>query len=479
MKIRSVLLLGVLLVIGIGLPFFVWWVIADIRPEYRKATEEPLVDSARILASVAAMTAKNGKIDVPAFRRIFENADAQNPFTAKIYDYEKKEMEFRVYITDRKGIVLFDSFDDSNEGRDFSKWIDVAKTLRGEYGARTSVDADDPGRKIMHIAAPIIIDGKIAGALSVGKPTATANLFAERAREKIMMAGLIIFAAMALAIIAVSALVTRPIQSLTEYAIAVRDGKKTALPTLRTDEVKKLGAAFEEMRDALEGKQHVERYVQALTHEIKGPLSAILGAAELIKEDMPAEQRALFVKNVEVEARRIETIVDNLLLLTSLEARKQITEIEKIDLVEIAQQVKKSMLPVLEKKGLRLEITGAEALLIEGDSFLVQQAIANLVSNAIQFSNEGGEITADVIADNDLVQFRIRDHGAGIPEYALDRVYDRFYSLKRPDTGKKSSGLGLSLVKEIMLTHNGEVSLTNAPDGGVIAVLSFPLKHRL
>lgn len=153
MKIRTRIFLGVLLVVGIGFFLFVRWIVIDLGPQYRKATEEPLVDSARVLASLAAVTSSHGKVDVPAFRRALADARSRR-FSAVIFDHVKTEIDFRIYVTDEKGIVLFDSGDGHWEGMDFSKWNDVFHALRGEYGARTSrEDPADPSSKRMYVAA--------------------------------------------------------------------------------------------------------------------------------------------------------------------------------------------------------------------------------------------------------------------------------------------------------------------------------------
>jgi two-component system sensor histidine kinase CreC len=101
--------------------------------------------------------------------------------------------------------------------------------------------------------------------------------------------------------------------------------------------------------------------------------------------------------------------------------------------------------------------------------------VANLLQNAVDFSHDGGEVSVSLTSTADgYAKLSVRDWGAGIPEYAVEKVFDRFYSLKRPDTGKKSSGLGLSLVREIALLHRGTVTLINAPGGGTEAVLRLP-----
>ena len=479
MNIRTRIFLGILIVFVVGFSFFLWWITDDLEPEYRKATEEPLIDSSRILASAASATATHGKINAATFRKIFEDYSAKRHFYAKIYGYLKKESDIRVYITDTSGIVIFDSYDSSNEGRDFSKWLDVFRTLHGEYGARTSRDIPgDPSSSVMYVASPVIIKGEIAGVLSVGKPTRAVRLFTEKSRRKIMLAGVIVLISMLLASILLSSMVTNSIKKLTEYARAVRDGEKVALPSLGTSEIAELGSAFEEMRYTLEGRQYIERYVQTLAHEVKSPLSAIKGATDLLNENMAPEQQKRFIDNIRIESERIESIIEKLLLLSSLESQKAIRKTDVINVHELAQNIRQGLFPVLEGKRLQLEITGDTSCTFEGDTFLIRHAIANLLQNAIDFSPASSKISANIFRSNDnYIGIEIKDMGTGIPVYALDKVYDRFYSLKRPDTGKKSSGLGLSLVKEIVLLHNGTIELSNASEGGTKAILRFPIRY--
>lgn len=116
---------------------------------------------------------------------------------------------------------------------------------------------------------------------------------------------------------------------------------------------------------------------------------------------------------------------------------------------------------------------------VEGDAFLLQRALANLVDNALDFSPSGGTVTIDIVGRGrgrgrscDVV---VVDQGPGIPEFAEGKVFEKFYSLARPATAKKSTGLGLSFVKEIAELHRGRITLKNAAHGGAVATLSLPL----
>jgi len=474
-RIHTRIFAGFLIVLSIGFSALLYWIADDLEPQFRKATEEPLVDTSRFLASLAATTARDGHIDAALFREAFEDTYSR-PFTARIYDFLKTGVDYRIYITDAIGVVIYDSRDGMDEGRDYSRWNDVRLTLNGRYGARTTQeDPGDPLSSVMYVAAPVVADGRTIGVLSVGKPVSSVNRFTEDAKRKFVLGGLVIGASAVLIGILLSWRITAPIKRLTAYARAVRDGRKTELPRLGSGETRELGEAFDEMRCALDGKQYVEDYIQTLTHEIKSPLSAIRGATELLAEkDVPPDQQHRFLTNIRDESERISLVVEKLLLLSSLEKLNHVYELKAINMAEMVSGIKESLYPVLQSKGLTLEATGEKDCVMEGDPFLIRQAVANLIQNAIDFSPEGGVITAEILNKGGYVVLSVRDRGSGIPQYAVGRIFERFYSLKRPDSGKKGSGLGLCLVREVAALHKGTVELMNSPAGGVTATLSLP-----
>ena len=107
------------------------------------------------------------------------------------------------------------------------------------------------------------------------------------------------------------------------------------------------------------------------------------------------------------------------------------------------------------------------------DAFCVSQALNNVLDNAIDFSPEEGKITIEGELGESVYILTVKDHGEGIPDYAQDKIFERFYSLPRPETGKKSSGLGLSFVKEVMLLHDGDVEVLSS-DRGACVILKLP-----
>jgi two-component system sensor histidine kinase CreC len=134
-----------------------------------------------------------------------------------------------------------------------------------------------------------------------------------------------------------------------------------------------------------------------------------------------------------------------------------------------------AMEPAAARRRVRIEAAIGEDVVVEGDSFLLMQATINLLANAIDFSPPDATVELAVTTSDRNVEISVRDHGPGVPDYALDRIFEKFYSLHRPDTGKKGTGLGLAFVREIAHLHGGEARLGNHVEGGAVASMILPL----
>ena len=461
---------------AIGFFLFARQEMGDTTKRYREATEEPLVDFSTVLANmIAAETARTPAIEPLQLATLSSalNSSRQLPAKAQIYQFEKSDIDIRVYVTDERGIVVFDSAG-RDVGKDFSQWNDVAQTLQGRYGARSSTDPEHAQGSILYVASPIKIDGRLRGVVTVAKPNQNANRFIGAAKRTTFLVGILCFIAVAVLAISLSQIVTRPIRTLTDYVRKVRDGERISAPRFGSGEISNLAKAFEEMRDALEGRKYVEQYVQTLTHEIKSPLTAIRGAAELLREDPPESQRNIFLGNIQREVGRAQDLVEKLLSLSALQRTKTLEAPELLSIETILEEVKASNSVQLEKKSLRLELNLLDNLSVSGDRFWFTQALQNVLQNAIEFSPPGGTITLEGLREGQNILIKVKDQGPGIPEWALNKVFDSFYSLARPDTKKRSSGLVLTIVSEIISLHDGAVSIANRQGGGAEVTFTIP-----
>ena len=475
---RSRIFLAVALIYVAGMAWLMNSVMGDIDPRYRESAEESQVETAQLLASLVEQDVVAGAI-VPTRMAALMQATLARSFSAHIYQLHKTRVELRVTITDRQGTVLYDSTG-RHTGADFSQWRDVRRTMDGLYGARTTRDLQaDPQSSVLYVGAPIRWGDEIIGVLSVGKPVRSFGQFIADARARTLSVG--IAAALGLALLALLASVwlIRPFGLLRDYARWLRrqDGWHPRRMARHAADV--LRAAAHDVRDAVAGKGGMAQHVQSLTHELKSPLSAIAGAAELLHDDdaMPAADRARFLANIQRETQRIRSTIDRLLELARLETLRTLDHVAPIDVAALLAEQVASAQPTAVARGITIELTCTPCPQVEGDRFLLGRAIANLLDNAIDFAPTGSTVQIALRVRHRRATVTIADAGPGLPDYATDKVFDKFYSLARPHNGKKSSGLGLAFVREIATLHRGQVSLENrlANEGtGALATLVLP-----
>lgn len=472
-KISLKIFFGYFVLVGLTAWFVMSIVIEEVKPGVRQAMEDSLIDTANVLAELASQDLKSNQIQIGQFAQSFAQYKAREN-QANIWGFNKQSADYRVYITNQKGIVVFDSSGQAF-GQDYSRWNDVYLTLQGKYGARSSpmISGGDSSDTVMYVAAPIKDGGQIIGSLTVAKANRTVLPFIERAQAKIVRWGALLF----LLSIALGVLFTwrftRAIHRLRDYAIAVSQGKKATRPNSSNDELAELAHAMHTMREELDGKQYLQDSIQHLTHELKSPISAIQGAAELISPHMPAADQAHFLGQIKAQSQRLQTIIQNMLGLAALEHQQQLTHLSRINLTQLVDVQISHLMEKAQAHQVQLICEPNHPIEINAEPFLLGQAIYNLLENAIDFSPKNSEIRIQIFSENNHAVVNIKDQGTGIPDYALGKVFDKFYSLPRPATGQKSTGLGLNFVQEVAKLYGGNIMLKNLEHGGTLASLTL------
>ncbi|WP_285419268.1 two-component system sensor histidine kinase CreC [Pseudomonas sp. efr-133-TYG-5] len=460
------------LFVGLTGYFVLNTVMEEIRPGVRQSTEETLVDTANLMAEILRDDFKAGTLSENRWPQLLRAYGERQP-QATIWGLAKNQVNHRIYVTDAKGIVVLDSSGVA-VGQDYSRWNDVYLTLRGQYGARSSrSDADDPNSSVMHVGAPIRDNGQIIGVVTVAKPNSSLQPYVDRTEHRLLAygAGLI---GLGLAFGALlSWWLSRALHRLTGYAQAVSEGRRVEVPHYRGGELAQLATAVEQMRTQLEGKAYVERYVHTLTHELKSPLAAIRGAAELLQGEMPALQRLRFIGNIDSESARMQQLIERLLNLAQVEQRQGLEERVAVPLAALVEALLQAQAARIEGRQLRIEQAIAADLLLIGEPFLLRQALANLLENALDFTPVQGLLRLSAERFGEQIELRLFNEAAPIPDYALPRLTERFYSLPRPDSGRKSTGLGLNFVEEVVKLHGGSMAIRNV-EAGVQVTLRLP-----
>ncbi len=451
MRIRTAIFGVYVVASAIGLAAVMALVLRDVRLRYVESMRRTLGDTAVLLATFTDPT----------------QADWAKPLKT----LPPQADLLRVFACDRDGRVLFDA-----AGHDVGQVYSWSLTGGGRFASQnyTVANVAEVGNEL-RVVAPVRHQGELVGWVGVGRPLTTVTDGVRVARVRLVIYTGLIALGMVVAGWWIAARLTRSLERLTAYARNVRDDRLAVPPKSRAKEIAELSGAFEEMRDALEGRQHVERYTQTLAHEVKAPLAAIRGAAELLDEEMPLEQRRKFLGNIRTESARIQRIIERLLELSSLEARKQLRQTETLAASQLAAGAVDVVRPAGAGRSVTFTIRQDGEATLRGEGVLLREALVNLLQNALEFSPVGGEVVLTVQVATGRVTFTVDDQGPGVPDYALPKVFDRFYSLPRPGTERKSTGLGLALVREIALLHGGEATLSNRAEGGARATLSLPV----
>jgi two-component system, OmpR family, sensor histidine kinase CreC len=441
--------------------------------------EDMMIDTANLLAELASDDLAQGQLKEGQGRFAAQvKRYATRPIDAKIWGLSKQSLDFRIYVTDDQGIVLFDS-DNVAQGQDYSRWRDVARTLRGEYGARATREVQgDDSSSVFYVAAPVLHEGKIIGVLTVAKPISSIQDFIDRAERKVLFNGLLLLALSAAVGVIVTLWTVWNVRKLRRYAQAV--GQTDAAPLPMPDvpgELGDLARAMQAMRERLEGREYIENYIRALTHELKSPVAAIRASGELLEEALPAAERERFAGQVVAQSQRLQRLVDKMLELSKLEQQAvlggRLKGLQAHDLRSVMQQAVQQVESSFALKNIAKKldfVPGSGPFLAKIDPDLLLLAISNLLDNALDFSPPGSCITLSLAQEQSSWIVAVQDQGPGVPDYAMPRLGERFFTTPRPEreghAGERSgSGLGLAIVRQIMRLHGGQLRMRNTQPG--------------
>ena len=461
------------LIILLGLWFISYTFNQQVKPNVRQVVEDTLAENANIIAMLVAEDVYDNRVNTPQFDEKIQKA-LHRKLNAKIWQFNKKEINQQIYITNSQGIVIYDS-QGMATGQDYSQWNDVYLTLRGKYGVRSTRNYDAQGNDLgsinstMFIAAPIYYPinqkQKLIGVVSIGKPNISVQPYIQRAENQLIrQAAWITLLSLFLASL-VAYWLKHSIDRVRKYAQALAPVNQT--PHFRSaKELNLVTQAVENMREKLEDRAYVEHYVNTLTHELKSPLTAIQASAELLKEDLPLQDQQQFAAHIHEQSHRLRSLIDRMLLLTRLEKSKHQIEIQSFNLSELIQQILDQHASQIQAKKIQCLLDLEPNCMIHADRFWMQQTIANLLDNALDFSADTAKILIQLHRSHHLqnkqhIELNLFNEGEWIPDYALPRVFDTYFSLPRPMSQQRSSGIGLSIVKQVIEQHHGRIQIQN------------------
>ena len=268
----------------------------------------------------------------------------------------------------------------------------------------------------------------------------------------------------------------RPIEQINEATKKVALGEyDIELETKREDEIGELTNNFNKMTRGLKSTENLQKeFINNVSHEIKTPVSSIEGFAKFLKDkNLTDEEREEYANIIIEEAKRLENLTGKILKLSKLNNQEIITNKQEI---EVAEQIRKAISllePKWSKKDIKINVSLEEKIFL-GDEDLIFQVWVNIIDNAIKFSNEGESIDIKVYEKDENINVEIKDHGIGMKEEELEKVYDRFYQIDRSHS-REGSGLGLAIVKRIVELSEGKIEIKSKENKGTTVIVKLPV----
>ncbi|NLE52794.1 MAG: HAMP domain-containing protein, partial [Chloroflexi bacterium] len=325
------------------------------------------------------------------------------------------------------------------------------------------------------ISEPLVIDGKVRGYIQAAASLRTVDAAIDRLIKIMLIGGTITLLISLLVGDYLARRALRPIDAIAQAAkqITAADDLSRRIPyTGPPDELGQLTHIFNNTLERLERLFNVQRrFVADVSHEMRTPLTTILGNVDLMRRMGPDEQAMTAIAG---EARRMSRLVEDLLLLAKADAGRLPLEQAHVELDTLVLDVFRQ--GQMLSKTITVELGHVEPARVMGDPDRLKQLLLNLVSNGIKYTQSGGTVTLGLHRDNTHALLTVTDTGIGIPPEDLPHVFDRFYRVdKARSRAQGGTGLGLSIAKWIAEVHGGEITVTSAVDTGSTFTVRLPL----
>ena len=393
------------------------------------------------------------------------------------------EIRARIQVVSKAGVVMFDSDGDAWIGRDLTGRPEVIEALGGSYSARNRLTAD---RRFMYfyVAQPIKDEAK--NVLGVAYIVAHTNPIVQAIQRMVANQRLATYIALACAglVATVMALtMTRRLRALMRETRSFASGQTPlGAPPRGGDEIAELGRAVHRMADEIESRNIYNRdFIQTTLHELKTPLTAIRGAAEVLEgvkggEDGEASDlRKRFLGIVGFQARRLMQLVGELRELTRVDVELSRTPRVDVDYGSFVKDAVARLADTFPEPHAELVVVVPDdpvhLQLVPGR---IEQVLANLLDNAFRYTPPAGQVTIMVEKDV-VVSTTVADNGCGIVPSNIDRVFDRFFTTERSQRPQDyGSGLGLAIAASIVRRHQGEIRVTSELGEGTRFTFDIP-----
>ncbi|MGP1394135.1 MAG: stimulus-sensing domain-containing protein [Inquilinaceae bacterium] len=424
-----------------------------------------------LLADSRYLVGPGGIVEIAPPRRFDDNSLTRTLFNA-IYGFVTET------LPERKRWPPY--IDEPNQSAD--DVAAVSRALNGELGQQ--IWSRDDGSRVLGVTVPVQRLRVVMGAVLVTNDTELIEQAVQSVREDILEVFAVAFGITVLLSLYLAGTITRPIRQLAGAAEQVRSGQGRGqeIPdfTHRRDEIGDLSGALREMTAALWMRMDaIESFAADVAHEIKNPLSSLRSAVETTARITDPERQRRLMAVIQEDVQRLDRLITDISDASRLDAELSRARAERVDLGRMLEMLAELYTTTRKADGptIELDLT-ADALIVPGLEDRLVQVFRNLITNALSFSPPHGRIVIQGRKSGGFAEIAVENDGPIIPESKLEAIFDRFYS-ERP-VGEKfgtHSGLGLSISKQIVEAHGGQIFARNREDGaGARFVVRIPVR---
>lgn len=396
-------------------------------------------------------------------KQVFHDLKSEAEFARYIIDDLSDEKQFDVRVTwiGTDGNVLYDSEAETLENHsDRPEYIDAVKTGEGK-----SVRKSDTLSKRIFYYAMRLDDGTV---IRIAKESGSIWTIFMSALPIIIGLTLLLYVMCYFLSKHLTAKLVKPVEEL------VNNAANPSLVPEYKELVPFVGALKEQREDILRSATMRQEFTANVSHELKTPLTAISGYAELIENGMVSgDDSVRFAGEIRKNSTRLLSLINDIINLSELDDGVKLN-LEKMDLYEAAKNCIKNLKVAADKNDIKLMLLGTTAY-INADKSMMDEVLYNLCDNAIRYNNKGGNVIVDVSNTLDgKVKLIVKDNGIGIGKEHQERIFERFYRVDKSRSRESGgTGLGLAIVKHILTSHGAELSLASEPGKGTSITVTF------
>ena len=396
-------------------------------------------------------------------KQVFHDLKSEAEFARYIIDDLSDEKQFDVRVTwiGTDGNVLYDSEAETLENHsDRPEYIDAVKTGEGK-----SVRKSDTLSKRIFYYAMRLEDGTV---IRIAKEAGSIWTIFMSALPIIIGLTVLLYVMCYFLSKHLTAKLVKPVEEL------VNNAANPSLVPEYKELVPFVGALKEQREDILRSATMRQEFTANVSHELKTPLTAISGYAELIENGMVSgDDSVRFAGEIRKNSTRLLSLINDIINLSELDDGVKLN-LEKMDLYEAAKNCIKNLKVAADKNDIKLMLLGTTAY-INADKSMMDEVLYNLCDNAIRYNNKGGNVIVDVSSTLDgKVKLTVKDNGIGIGKEHQERIFERFYRVDKSRSRESGgTGLGLAIVKHILTSHGAELELASEPGKGTSITVTF------